>query len=167
MALRTTFSLDRVTRGSRGFTVVASRTRHKRNHPEQDLQAQLVEALQSILLPGTVFFHVPNGGERSKVEAAILNGQGVLAGVPDLIFIRDGRAFGLELKSESGSLSPEQRATFPLLRAAGMRIEVARSLDEAFEHLRDAGIPLRLKEHDLEFGRRKRAAFEMARQRAA
>jgi hypothetical protein len=44
-------------------------------------------------------FHCPNGGARSKVEAAILKGLGVRAGVPDIIAIRDGRAYALELKA--------------------------------------------------------------------
>ena len=35
-------------------------------------------------------FHVPNGGWRSPIEAAILKGMGVRAGVPDLIVIKDG-----------------------------------------------------------------------------
>jgi hypothetical protein len=68
--------------------------------------------------------------------------------VPDLIFISKGKAFGLELKSEKASLSGAQRAAHVTLRDAGMRVEVARSLGEAFEHLRDMGIPLRLKGHD-------------------
>jgi hypothetical protein len=41
-------------------------------------------------------FHVPNGGWRSPIEAAILKGQGVRPGVPDLVAIRDGLPFALE-----------------------------------------------------------------------
>jgi hypothetical protein len=41
-------------------------------------------------------FNVPNGGWRSPVEAAILKGQGVRPGVPDLIVIKDGLPCGLD-----------------------------------------------------------------------
>jgi hypothetical protein len=53
-------------------------------------------------------FHVPNGGWRSPIEAAILKGQGVKPGVPDLIVIKDGRPFALELKAEGGRLRARQ-----------------------------------------------------------
>jgi len=126
-----------------GFTFSVRRTKQKRR--EQSLQETLVRVLALALTRETTFFAVPNGGARSRIEAAILNGQGVRAGVPDLIFISKGRAFGLELKSEKGELSQAQRAQHVTLRDAGMRIEVARSLGEALEHLKDMGIPLRLK----------------------
>lgn len=123
-----------------GFSFVVART--KPQHREQSLQEKLVRALKLALTRETTFFAVPNGGPRSRIEAVILNGQGILPGVPDLIFVSKGRAFGLELKSENGSLSGAQRAAHVALRDAGMRVEVARSLDEALEHLRDMGIPL-------------------------
>jgi hypothetical protein len=128
-----------------GFSFSVYRTKPQRR--EQTLQEKLVRALGFALTRETTFFAVPNGGARSRIEAAILNGQGVRAGVPDLIFISKGRAFGLELKSEKGELSNAQRAAHVALRDAGMRVEVARSLGEALEHLKDMGIPLRLKGH--------------------
>jgi hypothetical protein len=126
-----------------GFSFVVART--KPQHREQSLQEKVVRALKLALTRETTFFAVPNGGSRSRIEAAILDGQGVLPGVPDLILISNGRAFGLELKGENGSLSGAQRAAQVALRDAGMRVEVARSLDEALEHLRDMGIPLRFR----------------------
>ena len=44
----------------------------------------------------------------SPIEAAILKGQGVTPGIPDLALIRDGRAYALELKTDNGRLSPAQ-----------------------------------------------------------
>ena len=129
-----------------GFSFAVARTKPQRR--EQSLQEKLVRALKLALTRETTFFAVPNGGARSRSEAAILNGQGVLAGVPDLIFVSKGRAFGLELKSETGSLSVAQRAAHVALRDAGMRVEVARSLDEALEHLREMGIPLRIRANE-------------------
>jgi hypothetical protein len=45
-------------------------------------------------------FHVPNGGWRSPVEAAIQKGLGVKPGVPDLIVIKDGLPFGITAPAE-------------------------------------------------------------------
>ncbi len=116
----------------------------KRRHPEQAFQAQLVRALTSALTPETYFFAVPNGGKRTPIEAAIFVGQGVKPGVPDLLFIHDGRAYGLELKADKGRVTEIQRIVHDRLRSVGMRVGVARTLDEAFAFLRDCGIPLRL-----------------------
>lgn len=125
----------------------------RRKHEEATLQAKLITDLR-IALPRDAFvFAVPNGGKRGVIEAANFKRQGVVAGVPDLIFIYRGKAFGLELKSKKGKLEDSQRATFPLLQNAGMRIEVARSHPEAIERLREFGIPLRIVESD-KFGAR-------------
>jgi hypothetical protein len=114
----------------------------RRAHPEQDFQASLVRDLAVILTPDTFFFAVPNGGFRTKAEAGILIGQGVKPGVPDLIFIYGGRAFGLELKAKKRGLSRNQKETIPRLQRAGMVIGVARTLDEAIAFLRANNIPL-------------------------
>lgn len=115
------------------------------DRPEQQFQASLVKTLRSVLTPQTTFFAVPNGGFRSKVEAAIMVGQGVMPGVPDIVVVHDGRAFGLELKSPKGTLSTSQHAAHAILSYAGMKIEIARSTDEALMHLARWGIPTRIK----------------------
>lgn len=53
-------------------------------------------------------FHVPNGGVRSKIEAARLKAMGVVAGVADLIFLYNQKAYVFELKSPTGTLEPDQ-----------------------------------------------------------
>jgi hypothetical protein len=63
------------------------------------------------------------------VEAKILKGQGVMPGVPDVIAIKDGAAFCLELKSERGRLSPAQTECHQLLLAAGATVTTALGLD--------------------------------------
>ncbi len=119
-------------------------TKRRRQRPEQLLQANLVRFLNIALTGETFFFAVPNGGWRSATEAAIFRGQGVKAGVSDLIIIHKGHAFGLELKSDKGELSFSQRLAHEALRQAGMRIGIARTLDEAIAFLKTNGIPLRL-----------------------
>lgn len=125
------------------FTVERTKTRKKRARPEQDFQRELVRAFGYLLTPATFWFAVPNGGWRSSVEAAIFKGQGVKAGVPDIILIHAGRALGLELKSQIGRLSPEQRDVHDQMRGAGSRVEIARNISQALDHLRSFGIPLR------------------------
>jgi hypothetical protein len=47
-------------------------------------------------------FHVPNGGKRTKIEASILNGMGVRAGMPDLLLPVARRGYiglAIELKA--------------------------------------------------------------------
>jgi hypothetical protein len=114
--------------------------------PEQVFQASLVRHLHMLLTPATYFFAVPNGGYRRRMEAGILIGQGVKPGVPDLIFIHDGRALGLELKSDKGRISDKQEFAHAAMRAAGAVIGLARNLDEALDFLKANGVPLRIKE---------------------
>jgi hypothetical protein len=103
--------------------------------PEQAIQRAVFAHLAARGAPGTFAFHVPNGGWRSAVEAAILKGLGVVAGVPDLVLIRDGAVFGLELKAHNGRLSPAQVATQEAMRAAGVTVAVATGLDAALAQL--------------------------------
>jgi len=108
----------------------------------------LVRMLRSGLTKDTAFFALPDNDAGLPNEAGNPFGQGAMAGVPDLIFVHRGRAFGLELKNRSSSLSDEQRTAQVVLREAGMRVEVARDLGEALAHLRDMGIPLQVRRCD-------------------
>lgn len=55
-----------------------------------------------------LIFHVPNGGKRSMIEATQLKASGVIPGIPDLMVLNNGKAYGIELKTEIGRLRPEQ-----------------------------------------------------------
>jgi hypothetical protein len=103
----------------------------RRQRPEQQLQRALVEHLRWRAAPDVFFFHVPNGGWRSRVEAAIFKVTGTRAGVPDLLIVRGGRLFGLELKSDRGRLSAAQKATHEELRGAGAVVETVSNIDAA------------------------------------
>lgn len=116
----------------------------RRNHPEQDFQISLVLLLNVILTPRTRFFAVPNGGWRTRTEAAILKAMGVKPGVVDIVLISEGRAYGLELKDERGRLSDAQIDEQDRLRGAGMIIGIARTIDEAIAFLKANDIPLRI-----------------------
>ena len=88
----------------------------------------VVGLLVAEALPGVLFFHVPNGGKRGKAEAGRLKAMGTLAGIPDLIVLVAGKCHGLELKTDTGRLSREQKAVAERFRRAGCEYEVARSV---------------------------------------
>lgn len=67
-------------------------------------------------------FSVPNGGARSKGEAGKMKGEGVVAGAPDLLWLRRGKVqepvtrmllkasyLAIEMKRHVGVQSPQQR----------------------------------------------------------
>ena len=72
---------------------------------------------------------VPNGGQRHKVVAAKLKASGAKAGYPDIALnLARGGYHGLfiELKTQTGRVSPEQRDWLDRLIAAGNRAVVCR-----------------------------------------
>ena len=78
--------------------------------------------------------HIPNGGKRTKAEAAIFKAMGVKSGVPD-VFLPEARGIyhGLyiEFKSESGSASNKQSEFLQSLREAGYFACVCDGLEKA------------------------------------
>jgi hypothetical protein len=102
---------------------------------EDAIQRCVLQHLKARAVPGCFYFAVPMGGLRSRTEAAILNGLGSMAGIPDLVLICAGRTFGLELKAIGGRLSRAQIATQEAMRAAGAEVETAFGLDEAIGQL--------------------------------
>jgi VRR-NUC domain len=121
--------------------VRAYHRRHALDLPPLPEAAIQKAVFQHLAARGVGFaFHVPNGGWRSPIEAAILKGQGVRPGVPDLIVIRDGLPFGLELKAQGGRLSDAQAEALEAMRAAGADVGVTHGLDAALAWLTERGI---------------------------
>ena len=77
-----------------------------------------------------LMFHIPNGGKRSKSEAARFKKEGVKAGVPDIFLpVPRGGYNGLfiELKRLSNSrVSTAQNEWVPALREQGYAAEVCK-----------------------------------------
>lgn len=96
------------------------------------------------VLPGAKVWHTPNSGERSKTEAARFKRMGVLAGVPDLIALTScGRMLFIEVKTQSGRLSPEQIAFRDFCIFARFPHAVVRSVEETRAFLASHGVPTR------------------------
>jgi hypothetical protein len=85
-------------------------------------------------------FHPRNGGQDQRRLAGINSGLGVVSGVPDLVIIKAGVPFALELKTATGKLSPEQVRVLDLMRAAGCDVGVAFGLDAALAWLEEREI---------------------------
>lgn len=110
----------------------------QRRRQEDELQRAVVEWLH-LVTPRLRFpwCAVPNGGARSHIEAAILQGLGLRAGAPDLVFI----AAGLELKRPGGGrLSERQREYRAECAKRGVPYGVATSTDEAERLVRSWGL---------------------------
>jgi hypothetical protein len=111
-----------------------------RNRPEQQIQRSVVQHLEWRARRGVWWTHIPLGGLRSKIEAAILKAQGTTRGTPDLLIVASGRAHFLELKAPGGRLTDVQRACHDALRRAGAEIATAFGLDEALAQLQRWGL---------------------------
>lgn len=81
-----------------------------------------------------LLFHIPNGGKRSKTEAAIFKAMGVKAGVPDLCLpVARGGFAGLYIEMKYGKNKPtdNQKQWIADLKAEGYKVEVCYSGEEA------------------------------------
>src|SRR5262245_1309253 len=103
----------------------------RRKRPEDAIQRAVLQHLYARAPREAYWFAVPNGGGRSPIEAAILKGLGVRAGVPDLIIVYGGKTYGLELKADGNKPTKLQIEAQDAMRAAGAEVAVAVDLDAA------------------------------------
>jgi hypothetical protein len=75
-------------------------------------------------------FHVPNGMFSNAREGAKFKAQGVIAGVPDLVFVWHGKTHYIEVKTAKGNLSPQQKALHQKWAEQGVIVNVCRSSEE-------------------------------------
>lgn len=112
----------------------------KRKSPEAQIQRAVVDHLKGRGVPGLVFFHVPNGGGRSKAEGAIFKALGVRAGVSDIIAFHANRFYALELKAAGGRATREQMQFLADADAAGAHTALVEGLDAALVTLESWGL---------------------------
>ena len=110
---------------------------HKK-HAESEIQRSCVRWFRTEFPEhALMLFAVPNGGGRSRVEGAIMKGEGVTAGVSDLIFLEARGGYGalcIEMKTryKRSRQSDPQKEWQAAAEAAGNKYVVTRSL-EAFK----------------------------------
>lgn len=111
---------------------------------EDALQIACAQYLDTALTQGWRWWHTPNGGSRRKGEAGKLKAMGVKPGVPDIIVAGPGcRMIAIELKSDGGRMTTEQREFREWAEASGWAFYVCRSLDDVEIALDGAGVPLK------------------------
>ena len=125
------------------FSPPTAGERRRDTNAEARRQAAIVSWLQWVA-PQIIVWAVPNGGLRSKSEAARLKWTGVLAGVFDLtLALPDGRCAFWEVKTRTGYLSPEQILFANRLASNGHLWAIVRSIDDARIELARLGIATR------------------------
>lgn len=107
-------------------------------HEENAIHRAVVEHLRLRSKPNTVWFH-PFNKAASAREGALAKSMGVRAGVSDLILVRDGRPYALELKAKRGKVTLPQVVFRMDWDAAGGWSSAAYGLDEALHKLEQWG----------------------------
>lgn len=97
---------------------------------EVSLQIYLIRYLKEVCPDECVFFHVPNGERRDKSTASKLKMMGVVAGIPDICLIHNGKTYFLELKTTTGKLSKNQEIVINKLKKAGVETRVVMNLEQ-------------------------------------
>ena len=90
---------------------------------------------------GRLLFAVPNGGARNAREAAIMKGEGVTAGVADLILLIPSGPYSslcIEFKtaSKTSRQTPTQKEWQALAEANGNKYVVCRSIEDFQREIR-------------------------------
>jgi hypothetical protein len=92
---------------------------------ERSLQASIVKELT---LLGFLVIHIPNQYSKGRVRDA-----GFVSGAPDLIVLKDGKVFFLEVKTKTGRVRPSQKLFAERLRQHSFDYFVVRSIDDALK----------------------------------
>jgi hypothetical protein len=116
-------------------TLTAGQFRH--DHVDQDespLQQRCVTWFRWVY-PQLLLFAVPNGGSRSKAEAGILIGEGVLAGTPDLVLAypcQGKSALFIEMKCmrKGSKPSDDQLTIHAYLRSVGYEVAIPATFEQ-------------------------------------
>lgn len=123
-----------------------------KRYKEDDLQRAVAQMLDSL---GWLWWHTPNGGWRSKIEASRFKSLGVKPGVADIIIAErwvcpdhhglecelcDGigmaQVLAIELKTKRGRVTEYQRAWLCAARLRGWATFVCRDIDEVASIIR-------------------------------
>lgn len=99
-------------------------------HDESNLQIACVRWFR-LQYPSIapLLFSVPNGGRRDAVTGAILKAEGAVAGVADLLLLLPSKHYHglcIEMKTEKGRQSKEQKAWQKAVEDAGYKYVVVR-----------------------------------------
>lgn len=112
--------------------MITQNTANKRTHRESEIQRACVTWFK-YQHPTKLLFAIPNGGARNKVEASIMAGEGVTAGVADLqLLFGNGQYFSLfiEMKAGKNGQTDKQKEFQAYCDRNKFKYVVCRSVDE-------------------------------------
>ena len=110
---------------------------------EAKIQAAIVDYVRAVA-PDVLIYAVPNGGLRTKAEAALMKWTGTVAGIPDLaLVLPNGHAAFVEVKTRRGILSAAQQGVRLRLTRMGVPCITARSVDDVRRALAELGVQTR------------------------
>lgn len=99
---------------------------------ESEIQRAVFMHLRTRGAPNSFAFHPKNG---ARPRGGLPSAQGVIAGVPDIVILTPGQCYALELKTETGRLSTDQKKVLVDMGHCGAITGVAYGLDDALSWL--------------------------------
>lgn len=99
------------------------------------LHKLVADYLDRVLKPGTWWSTIPAGEGGGYVRGARWKARGARKGLPDLMILRDSRAYFIELKTRKGVVSDAQDECHDAIKDAGGSVAVCRSLTDVIKAL--------------------------------
>jgi hypothetical protein len=107
---------------------------------ETKIHFGVAEYLRKCGAPGLLWWHTPNDGKRTFGATNRLKRMGMLNGVSDIIAVREGKIYGLELKADKGRATEHQLKFLSDLDNAGGYTAMSHGLDRAVAVLKSWGL---------------------------
>jgi len=123
----------------------SARPKSSRRKPRQLEHAEQVRVVHWLRAAGYLICSIPNEGKRSVIVASMLKAAGMSKGTPDLLIFDPPPAMphcigaAIQMKSENGTLPPEQQQWLIHLAARGWATKVAYGAGEALNWLASIG----------------------------
>lgn len=133
---------DEVMRDIRAGKARGNGVRNIKGPSEHQFQRTVADYLDSAL-PADAFWTSIDSAGRGAVQGAQMKARGVRKGIFDTLVLWRNITLWIELKSDKGKLTPEQRRFAGAVDAAGHYWAVATRVEHVAETLGKLGIPLR------------------------
>ena len=108
-------------------------------YPLEKMLHKVVAAWLDQNLPEDTFWTTFPSGGGGEFRGYILKDMGLKAGVPDILVWGKNKMIGIELKSEKGVLSKDQKIVIPKLEQLGFKTYVCKSLADVQQALHTQG----------------------------
>lgn len=116
------------------------RKKLRRSRPEARLQKAIIQHVKLAAEPNVLCISIPNERQCSEQQLIELTLMGMRAGASDLLFVKEGQSYFLEIKSATGRLEPEQITFMEEATLAGAHCAMVNNIDDALAILRRWGL---------------------------